>query len=94
MFQYCIQSLGPLFHAFLLKLYIIFHPFFSSEICAGGEQGKDACEGDGGAPLVCQGMTGRWYVVGIVTWGVGCGLPGVPGVYARVDRFKNFINSN
>merc|ERR1711910_90374 len=25
-----------------------------SEICAGGEQNKDACDGDGGAPLVCE----------------------------------------
>ena len=25
------------------------HP---SEICAGGEEGRDACNGDGGAPLV------------------------------------------
>ena len=25
----------------------------AGEICAGGEQGKDSCDGDGGAPLVC-----------------------------------------
>merc|ERR1711974_485573 len=44
----------------------------SSEICAGGEIGKDACTGDGGSPLVCQAQSGRWTVVGLVTWGVGC----------------------
>ncbi len=31
-----------------------------SEICAGGETGKDACDGDGGAPLVCQAKEGNW----------------------------------
>ena len=23
-------------------------------VCAGGEEGKDACSGDGGGPLVCD----------------------------------------
>ena len=31
-----------------------------SELCAGGETGKDACDGDGGAPLVCQAKSGNW----------------------------------
>merc|ERR1712059_32322 len=64
----------------------------SSEICAGAEIGKDACTGDGGSPLVCQAEFGRWTVVGLVTWGVGCASD-VPGVYARVSEFRNFIDS-
>ncbi len=35
----------------------------NSEICAGGETGKDACDGDGGAPLVCQAQEGNWYIL-------------------------------
>jgi len=66
------------------------HP---SEICAGGEIGKDACTGDGGSPLVCQADSGRWTVMGLVTWGVGCASD-VPGVYARVSHFRNWINAN
>ena len=66
------------------------HP---SEICAGAEAGKDSCEGDGGAPLVCKSKNNRWYVTGLVTWGVDCGLEGVPGVYANIYHFKNFIES-
>ena len=62
-----------------------------SEICAGGEGGKDACDGDGGAPLVCQSKDNRWVVAGIVTWGVDCGQVGVPGVYADVYSMLSFI---
>ncbi len=65
----------------------------NSEICAGGELGKDACTGDGGSPLVCQAQSGRWTVVGLVTWGVGCASD-VPGVYAKVSYFRDWINQN
>jgi hypothetical protein len=27
--------------------------------CAGGEKGKNACKGDGGAPLVCESEKGN-----------------------------------
>jgi len=64
-----------------------------SEICAGGQIGKDACTGDGGSPLVCQAQSGRWTVVGLVTWGVGCASD-VPGVYARMSHFSQWLNDN
>jgi secreted trypsin-like serine protease len=64
-----------------------------SELCAGGEEGKDACTGDGGSPLVCQAASGRWTVVGLVAWGVGCAEPEVPGVYTRVSHFREWIDS-
>ena len=67
---------------------------FRSEICAGGAEGKDACYGDHGAPLVCQGGSGRWYVVGLVNWGEGCGKPGVPTVYSRISYYRDFVDSD
>ncbi|KAH7637567.1 group 3 mite allergen-like protein [Dermatophagoides farinae] len=62
-----------------------------SMICAGGEPGKDACEGDGGSGLVCE-SNGIWQVVGLVSWGLGCGQGGIPGVYTNVAHIRNWID--
>ncbi|KAG8171356.1 hypothetical protein JTE90_022391, partial [Oedothorax gibbosus] len=48
--------------------------------------------GDGGSPLVCQSGD-QWYVVGLVSWGLGCGKPGVPGVYVNVLYYADWINN-
>ncbi|XP_053691883.1 phenoloxidase-activating factor 2-like [Sabethes cyaneus] len=65
-----------------------------SFICAGGEKGQDACEGDGGSPLVCpiEGSIKHYYQVGIVAWGIGCGLGKTPGVYVNVAHLRNWID--
>merc|ERR1712226_864765 len=63
------------------------HPGF---ICAGGEEGKDSCKGDGGSPLVCQ-VGGSWQLAGLVSWGVGCGQRDVPGVYVKVSEYNQWI---
>lgn len=64
----------------------------SSFICAGGENGKDACTGDGGSPLVCQ-FNAVWYVIGIVAWGIGCATEGVPGVYVNIATYLPWIQT-
>ncbi|KAK3863635.1 hypothetical protein Pcinc_030617 [Petrolisthes cinctipes] len=64
-----------------------------SFVCAGGIAGKDACTGDGGAPLVCR-VQNKWYVAGLVAWGIGCAQGDVPGVYVNVPSFVNFIYQN
>lgn len=69
--------------------YYQLHPGF---LCAGGEPGKDACEGDGGSPLVCA-VNGVWKVAGLVSWGIGCGQPGVPGVYVNMGHYSGWIES-
>jgi trypsin len=53
-----------------------------SMVCAGElSGGRDACQGDSGGPLVARGK-----VIGLVSWGTGCGLRGNPGVYTRVSE--------
>jgi len=60
-------------------------------LCAGFvEGGKDACQGDSGGPLVVKDH-GIWKQVGIVSWGDGCGDPGVPGVYTNVPNLQPWI---
>ncbi|XP_062714534.1 phenoloxidase-activating factor 2 isoform X2 [Aedes albopictus] len=64
----------------------------TSFVCAGGEAGKDACTGDGGSPLVCA-LGGRYFVVGLVAWGIGCGTSNIPGVYVNVASYVPWITS-
>ncbi|KAK7068805.1 CLIP domain-containing serine protease [Halocaridina rubra] len=62
-------------------------------ICAGGEQGKDACKGDGGGPMACALPDGHYALAGIVSWGIGCGTPGIPGVYVNVAYYLDWIST-
>ncbi|KAK0159793.1 hypothetical protein PV327_010868 [Microctonus hyperodae] len=64
----------------------------NSFMCAGGELGKDSCEGDGGAPLMClDEKGGPWYAVGLVAWGIGCADESVPGVYINIHNYLPWI---
>ncbi|XP_075858665.1 transmembrane protease serine 4 isoform X2 [Microcebus murinus] len=59
-------------------------------LCAGiPEGGVDSCQGDSGGPLMYQ--SDQWQVVGIVSWGHGCGSPHAPGVYTKVAAYLNWI---
>jgi len=61
-----------------------------TSICAGAE-GRDACDGDGGGPLVCV-KDGQWFQMGVVSFGIGCGRTNLPGVYTRLSSFDDWIH--
>ncbi|XP_021952712.1 trypsin [Folsomia candida] len=62
-----------------------------NQICAGlREGGRDACQGDSGGALVLSGTSTQ---VGIVSYGLGCARPNVPGVYTNLFNYLSWIRS-
>ncbi|KAG7386616.1 hypothetical protein PHYBOEH_008616 [Phytophthora boehmeriae] len=64
-------------------------------VCAGGAAGKDSCIGDTGGPLVKEMTQGDAddVLLGLVSWGSGCGDEGYPAVYSRVSAAIEWIIS-
>lgn len=62
-------------------------------LCAGAlEGGRDACAGDSGGPLAVQRATdNRWVLAGIISTGIKCGQPYVPGVYTEVAHYVDWV---
>ncbi|MBA8823301.1 secreted trypsin-like serine protease [Saccharopolyspora lacisalsi] len=62
--------------------------FDSAEMfCAGAPGGgHDACAGDSGGPFVVGGR-----LVGVVSFGTGCGRPDYPGVYTRLAGYVDDV---
>ncbi|XP_017061539.1 trypsin-1 [Drosophila ficusphila] len=67
------------------------HLIKAGMMCAGylevGE--KDACSGDSGGPLVCQSQ-----LAGVVSWGISCAQPRLPGVYTNVSYYYDWVLVN
>jgi secreted trypsin-like serine protease len=60
-------------------------------ICA-GEAGKDSCQGDSGGPLF-TGTDKDVHQIGVVSYGLGCARKGYPGVYTKVENYRDWIKA-
>lgn len=67
----------------------------SSQMCAGGVNAQDSCDGDSGGPLIYKGevnLRPRFVQYGIVSFGPrSCGVRGIPGVYTKVAYYVYWI---
>ncbi len=53
---------------------------------------KDACTGDSGGPLLFwHAEPGTWVQIGVISWGIGCAVPALPGVYANLHPLQSWI---
>ncbi|KAF6215056.1 hypothetical protein GE061_009805 [Apolygus lucorum] len=62
------------------------------QICAGGDS-KDSCTGDSGGPLMLP-QSGKYYIIGIVSLGLGCADVDYPGLYTKVPDYVDWILDN
>jgi secreted trypsin-like serine protease len=90
--QFCEKALRP----YLGQFYQLPKKGF---VCAYDKDGKDSCFGDGGGALAClvnapnYPKPMQYHVVGLVSWGVGCGMPNVPSAYTAIWDYLDWIRS-
>lgn len=60
------------------------------QICAGSDAGRDTCRGDSGGPLVLEARD-RNYLIGLVSFGPGCGQKDTPGIYTDVRHYTSWL---
>ena len=67
---------------------------FETQLCAAvPEGGIDSCQGDSGGPLMIR-FDDEWHHAGITSYGLGCALPGSPGIYARTSALSDWAKDN
>uniref|UniRef100_A0A8C5X6R3 Peptidase S1 domain-containing protein n=1 Tax=Malurus cyaneus samueli TaxID=2593467 RepID=A0A8C5X6R3_9PASS len=64
-------------------------------LCAGAwGGGTDSCQGDSGGPLECYHPdSDKYYLIGIASFGIGCGRPKYPGIYVRLSQYRKWIKA-
>ncbi|KAF2886667.1 hypothetical protein ILUMI_19506 [Ignelater luminosus] len=75
-------------HSYCQKLYRIHKEMVTKTmLCAGHPKGgRDACQFDSGGPMLDRSL-----LIGIISWGLDCGVKKQPGVYTKVSFYKKWI---
>ncbi|XP_048658684.1 transmembrane protease serine 12 [Marmota marmota marmota] len=68
----------------------------NTSFCAGDENGSfDTCRGDSGGPLMCYLPEHKqFFVMGITSYGHGCGRKHFPGVYSGPSFFQKWLTDH
>lgn len=69
-----------------------YHGRIDDSVYCAGREDVDSCQGDSGGPLLATDKNLEFVIVGVVSWGEGCGATNKPGVYTRVPMFVDWIN--
>lgn len=62
-----------------------------SNICFSGQRRRGVCEGDSGGPLFVRDTNGYPKLVGVASFGTGCGSRS-PGVFTRITYYLEWIS--
>ncbi|XP_076338710.1 serine protease 30-like [Tachypleus tridentatus] len=63
----------------------------NGQMCAGFRKGgQDSCQGDSGGPLLVK-EGDKFVIIGVVSAGIGCARPLLPGLYTKVSSYLDWI---
>lgn len=80
----------------LLRKYMGSDKLTERQICALGDD-TDSCQGDSGGPLMWfDKASGRYHLLGVVSYGWVCNTPGLPGIYTSMlsENIRNYVACN
>ncbi|XP_036886366.1 probable threonine protease PRSS50 [Sturnira hondurensis] len=83
------QQCDSFYHKFS-KIPLVIRIINTQMLCAEDADREHFCYEISGEPLVCP-MENTWYLVGMVSWGPGCGKKEAPPIYLRISAYKYWI---
>jgi len=67
------------------------YPKLDNTMMCAYKHNSDSCQGDSGGPLVANSTQHGYVLYGVVSYGIGCAQPNVPGVYHHVPSSVDWV---